>query len=202
MKINKKKVSLFIILLSSLAIIMVYKYNFSDGLSLKRSIMEPDRIKIYYSSKEITIDKSHKEYASILKLNKNRIINPLIVTKFNIKDSDSFFAVNNSIKLSSKYNTGLVFPMDEKDINNLKMNINMLEYLYDKPQALQYRFKKMYDDTSKYNVNQGVEYTRILYTLTEGKVDFMVFGKENLLFNSEGITLKTSNRLNKLVAEM
>ena len=198
MKSRNTKVLLFILVLATAATLTFYNFYFSNAMSLKRNIAEPDRIKIYYSGEEMIIDSSDKDFEDILRINKSRLVSPLTRVKFDVQN---YVASNNITELSSKDNNG---------IEILKKSINMIEYLYDRPQEIhfssskmyekmQYSFDKIYDKPLAPDVTERFEYTRILYTVTEGAWDFMAFGKEDLLFFGRGFIMDTSEELKERI---
>lgn len=188
-----------IILILVLVVIALFKYNHDTNIMNK--IEEPDSIRIYYSDKEVIIDKEDKMYGYILKLNKKRLIRPLVIAKFEINDLSSFKASDNRLEISPKYNNGLVLPIFAKDLEDLKENINMIEYLYDDKHIVEYKVRKMYKDEGSYDITVEKVYSKVLYTVTDGDIDLMIFGEEGLEYYGEGFVLETSKKLSDNLRE-
>lgn len=174
-------------------------YYYWNGFKIP--IKEPDRIKIYYSGEEKVINKDDKIYQDIIKLNKKRLINPIIVAEFDVRDTSSFIASNNTIELSAKYNNGSSFPIRNDDLNNLKKNINMIEYLYNNLEITKFQYSKLFNNPAVCRVEEHLDYTRILYTSTEGNNDLMIFSNKYGTYSGHGMLLKISDKLNNVISE-
>lgn len=182
-----------------LVFIALFKYNHDTNIMNK--IEKPDSIKIHYSNKEVIINKEDKMYGYILKLNKKRLIRPLVMASFVTNDPDSFKASDNRLEISPKYNNGLVTPIYAKDLMDLRENINIIEYLYEDKHTVEYKVRNMYKDEGSYDITVVEVYSKILYTVTDGDIDLMIFGAEGLKYNGIGFVLETSKKLGNYIKE-